>query len=106
MTSCIRKTIQFISKNCSSDIGAGESAALVHKIQPAAEIVREIHNEAQAILLRTAQRRRAASHDGQHSQRDTGIHPSRWRKERRVRQNRTSVHVTAVAISPTGKSLA
>jgi nitronate monooxygenase len=36
---------------------AGQSAALVHKIQPAAEIVREIDSEAQAILLRLAQRR-------------------------------------------------
>jgi NAD(P)H-dependent flavin oxidoreductase YrpB (nitropropane dioxygenase family) len=36
---------------------AGQSAALVHKIQPAAEIVREIDNEAEAILLRLAQRR-------------------------------------------------
>jgi nitronate monooxygenase len=37
---------------------AGQGAALVHKIQPAAEIVREINSEAQAILLRLAQRRR------------------------------------------------
>lgn len=36
---------------------AGQSAALVRKIQPAAEIVREIDAEAQAILLRLAQRR-------------------------------------------------
>ena len=36
---------------------AGQSAALVHKIQPAAEIVREIDSEAQAILLRLVQRR-------------------------------------------------
>jgi NAD(P)H-dependent flavin oxidoreductase YrpB (nitropropane dioxygenase family) len=35
---------------------AGQSAALVHKVQPAAEIVREINSEAQAILLRLAQR--------------------------------------------------
>jgi len=34
---------------------AGQSAALVHKRQPAAEIVREIVGEAQAILLRLAQ---------------------------------------------------
>jgi NAD(P)H-dependent flavin oxidoreductase YrpB (nitropropane dioxygenase family) len=34
---------------------AGQSVALVHKIQPAAEIVREIDNEARAILLRLAQ---------------------------------------------------
>jgi nitronate monooxygenase len=34
---------------------AGQSAALVHKVQPAAEIVREIYSEAQAILLRLAQ---------------------------------------------------
>lgn len=36
---------------------AGQSAALVRKVQPAAEIVREIDAEAQAILLRIAQRR-------------------------------------------------
>jgi NAD(P)H-dependent flavin oxidoreductase YrpB (nitropropane dioxygenase family) len=36
---------------------AGQSAALVHKMQPAAEIVREIDSEAQAILLRLAQPR-------------------------------------------------
>jgi NAD(P)H-dependent flavin oxidoreductase YrpB (nitropropane dioxygenase family) len=35
---------------------AGQSAALVRKIQPAAEIVREINNEAQAIVFRLAQR--------------------------------------------------
>ena len=34
---------------------AGQSVALVHKRQPAAEIVREIVGEAQAILLRLAQ---------------------------------------------------
>ena len=34
---------------------AGQSVALVHKIQPAAEIVREINSEARAILLRLAQ---------------------------------------------------
>lgn len=33
---------------------AGQSVALVHKIQPAAEIVREIDSEARAILLRLA----------------------------------------------------
>jgi nitronate monooxygenase len=38
---------------------AGQSAALVHKLQPAAEIVREIDSEAQAILLRLAQPRPA-----------------------------------------------
>jgi NAD(P)H-dependent flavin oxidoreductase YrpB (nitropropane dioxygenase family) len=36
---------------------AGQSAALVHKIQPAAEIVREIDSEARAILLRLAKGR-------------------------------------------------
>jgi MFS family permease len=36
---------------------AGQSAALVRKIQPAAEIVREIDSEADAILLRLARRR-------------------------------------------------
>jgi NAD(P)H-dependent flavin oxidoreductase YrpB (nitropropane dioxygenase family) len=36
---------------------AGQSAALVRKIQPAAEIVREIESEAQDILLRLAQPR-------------------------------------------------
>jgi NAD(P)H-dependent flavin oxidoreductase YrpB (nitropropane dioxygenase family) len=36
---------------------AGQGAALVHKIQPAAEIVREIDSEADAILLGLAQRR-------------------------------------------------
>jgi NAD(P)H-dependent flavin oxidoreductase YrpB (nitropropane dioxygenase family) len=36
---------------------AGQSVALVHKVQPAAEIVREIVSEAQAILLQLAQRR-------------------------------------------------
>jgi nitronate monooxygenase len=35
---------------------AGQSVALVHKIQPAAEIVREIDSEAQAILLQLARR--------------------------------------------------
>jgi NAD(P)H-dependent flavin oxidoreductase YrpB (nitropropane dioxygenase family) len=39
---------------------AGQSAALVHKIQPAAEIVREIGSEAQAILFQLAQRRRGS----------------------------------------------
>jgi nitronate monooxygenase len=34
---------------------AGQSVGLVHKIQPAAEIVREIDSEARAILLRLAQ---------------------------------------------------
>lgn len=38
---------------------AGQSVALVHKLQPAAEIVREIVSEAQAILLRLAQYRPA-----------------------------------------------
>ena len=36
---------------------AGQGAALIHKIQPAAEIVREIDSEADAILLALAQRR-------------------------------------------------
>jgi nitronate monooxygenase len=36
---------------------AGQSAALVHKVQPAAEIVREIESEARDILLRLAQPR-------------------------------------------------
>jgi nitronate monooxygenase len=36
---------------------AGQSAALVHKMQPAAEIVREIDSEARAILLRLSQPR-------------------------------------------------
>ena len=33
---------------------AGQSVALIHKAQPAAEIVREIASEAQAILARLA----------------------------------------------------
>jgi NAD(P)H-dependent flavin oxidoreductase YrpB (nitropropane dioxygenase family) len=36
---------------------AGQSVALVHKAQPAAEIVREIVSEAQTILLRLSHRR-------------------------------------------------
>jgi len=34
---------------------AGQSVGLVHKVQPAAEIVREIDSEARSILLRLAQ---------------------------------------------------
>jgi len=36
---------------------AGQSVALIHKVQPAAEIVREIVSEAQTILLRLTQHR-------------------------------------------------
>jgi len=56
---------------------AGQSVALVHKRQPAAEIVREIDSEAQAILLRLARRPRflfAESVVGGHNETSAQFH--------------------------------